>query len=97
MSTQVSVWAGWGQCAASENIARMPAFIAKVVHPECKDPDYAWAMLVGCQRERLAMEAGERLPSEVLGLLNTGYEEASGYLENQIMFWASELCYGTIL
>ena len=94
--TDREVWAGWALCALDHPQSRcMPPYVAQAVHPDCDEPSFAWAMLVGLQRERQALLNGERLPKEVCGVSTATTDQAIQYLENQMIYWTNELAFGS--
>lgn len=93
--TNRDVWEGWALCAAEEKQKQMPPYVAQAVHPDCDNPTFAWAMLVGLQREREALFTGERLPKEVVGVSTADLNTAAQYLEHQMVFWTNELAFGS--
>lgn len=93
-TSNVEVWLGWSIVSAAENVRVMPEWVAKAVHPDCERPTHTWAMLVGVQKEREALFAGERLPREVLGHPTATMEASILYLERQAHFFAAALAWG---
>lgn len=92
----LDIWTGWALCAASENMRQMPVWVAKAVHPDCDKPTHAWAMLVGLQRERIALRTGERLAKEVMGYPGATADQAEQYLDRQSMPWSMDLAWGSL-
>jgi hypothetical protein len=90
------IWEGWAYCAAESGERQMPRYVAEAVHPDCDQPTYAWCMLVGLQRERMALRSGERLPREVVGQALASIEDAEKYIERQMYYWTCELAYGSV-